>query len=73
MSLMDIFRLNEIKAELARTIAERDFLKLALADTDKMEYSQLKQAIENLRLQKRKSKSGFTSGASRACEAQEKI
>jgi hypothetical protein len=51
---MDIFRVNEIKAELARTAKERDSLKSALADTDKMEYHQLKQAIENLGLQKEK-------------------
>lgn len=54
MSIMDMFRVNEIKAELARTAKERDSLKSALADTDKMEYHQLKQAIENLGLQKEK-------------------
>ena len=54
MSFMDIFRVNEIKAELAKTAKERDSLKSALADTDKMEYHQLKQAIENLGLQKEK-------------------
>jgi len=54
MSIMDIFRVNEIKAELARTAKERDSLKSALADTDKMEYHQLKQAIENLGLKKEK-------------------
>jgi hypothetical protein len=51
---MDIFRLNEIKAELARTTKERDSLKSALGDTDKMEYHQLKQAIETLVLQREK-------------------
>lgn len=54
MSIMDIFRVNEIKTELARMAKERDSLKSALADTDKMEYHQLKQAIENLGLQKEK-------------------
>lgn len=54
MSIMDIFRLNEIKAELARTTAERDSLKSVLADIDKMDHYQLKQANENLRLQKEK-------------------
>jgi hypothetical protein len=54
MSILDIFRINEIKAELARTAKERDSLKSALADTDKMDYHQLKQAIENLSLQKEK-------------------
>jgi len=54
MSIMDIFRVDEIKAELVRTAKERDTLKSILADTDKMEYHQLKQAIENLGLQKDK-------------------
>jgi len=54
MSIMDIFRLNKIKAELAQTAKERDSLKTALVDTDKMNYHQLKQAIENLSLQKEK-------------------
>jgi hypothetical protein len=54
MSIKDIFRVNEIKDELARTTKERDSLKSALADTDKMEYHQLKQAIVNLGLHKEK-------------------
>jgi hypothetical protein len=53
-SFMDIFHVKEIKAELARTLAEKDSLKSALADTDKMEYHQLKQAIEDLASQKQK-------------------
>ncbi len=54
MAIMDMFRVNEIKAELARMIKERDSLKNALADIDKMEYHQLKQAIEDLCIQKEK-------------------
>ena len=54
MPITDIFRINEIKAELAKTTKERDSLKSALADTEKMEYYQLKQAIESLGLQKEK-------------------
>ncbi|MBN1365536.1 MAG: DUF4041 domain-containing protein [Syntrophaceae bacterium] len=54
MAIMDVFRLNEIKAELARTIEERDSLKRALADVDKMDYYQLKQEIDHLRAQKEK-------------------
>lgn len=54
MSIMDMFRVNEIKAELDRTTKERDSLKTALADTDKMEHHQLKQAIEDLCVQKEK-------------------
>jgi hypothetical protein len=54
MPIMDMFRVNEIKAELARIVKERDSLKKALQDTDKMEYHQLKQAIEDLCVQKEK-------------------
>jgi hypothetical protein len=54
MSIIDMFHVNEIKAELARTITERDALKKALEDTDKMEYHQLKQAIQDLCIQKEK-------------------
>jgi len=51
---MDMFRVNEIKVELARTIKERDSLRKAFEDVDKMEYLQLKQAIEDLCAQKEK-------------------
>ena len=54
MSFMDIFRINEIKAQLVQTTKERDALKSSLADTDKLEYHQLKQVIEGLVLQKEK-------------------
>ena len=54
MSVMDMFRVNEIKAELARTIKERDSLKKAFEDVDKIEYLQLKQAIQDLCAQKEK-------------------
>lgn len=53
-SFMDIFHIKEIKAELTQAVMERDSLKSALADTDKMEYHQLKQAIEDLTSQKQK-------------------
>jgi hypothetical protein len=59
MSIMDIFRINEIKAELVRTVKERDSLKSALADTDKMDYHQLKLALQNLSLQKEKANQEF--------------
>ena len=36
MSFMDMFRVNEIKAELTRTVKERDSLKKAFEDGDKM-------------------------------------
>ncbi len=54
MSITDIFKINEIKSELERTTKERDSLKSALADTDQMEHYQLKQAIEDLCVQKEK-------------------
>lgn len=54
MSITDMFRVNEIKAELARTAKERDSLKKVFEDVDKMEYLQLKQAIEDLCAQKEK-------------------
>lgn len=53
-SFTDIFHVKEIKAELVQALAERDFLKNALADTDKMEHYQLKQVIEDLASQKQK-------------------
>jgi hypothetical protein len=63
MSIMDMFRVNEIKAELEKTMnelrkaeKERDTLKSVLADIDKMEYFQLKQANANLNAQKEKAK-----------------
>jgi hypothetical protein len=51
---MDMFRVNEIKSELARTVKERNALKKAFEDVDKMEYLQLKKAIEDLCVQKEK-------------------
>lgn len=54
MSITDMFRVNEIKAELERTVKERDTLKKAFEDVDKMEYLQLKQVIEDLCAQKEK-------------------
>jgi hypothetical protein len=54
MSVMDMFRVNEIKSELARTTKERDSLKKAFEDTDKMEYHRLKQAIDALCAEKEK-------------------
>lgn len=56
MSILDFFRVNAIKAELAQTTKERDELKIVLADIDKMEYYQLKQAIKDLEIQKEKTK-----------------
>ena len=54
MSIIDMFRVNEVKAELARTINERDSLKKTLEDTGKIEYHQLQQAIDGLCAQKEK-------------------
>lgn len=54
MSFLEIFRIKEIKAELINTVKERDALMSALADTEKMDYYQLKQAIEDIGAQKEK-------------------
>jgi len=59
MSITDILRVDEIKAELAKTKRERDYLKNALADIDKMEHLQLKQANQQLGLQKEKAIQDF--------------
>jgi hypothetical protein len=63
MAIMDMFRVNEIKAQLEKTAnelrkveKERDALKSVLSDIDKMDYYQLKQANANLNAQKEKAK-----------------
>lgn len=56
MSITDMFRVNEIKAELEKAIKERNALKKVLAETDKMEYHQLKLAIADLNAQKEKAR-----------------
>jgi hypothetical protein len=52
MSILDIFRIDEIKAELERTRGERDFLKATLSETERMSFTELKAAISHLNLQK---------------------
>jgi hypothetical protein len=56
MPLTDIFRVNEIKAELEKAIKERNTLKKVLDETGKMEYHQLQQALANLNAQKEKAR-----------------
>ena len=56
MPITDIFRVNEIKAELEKAIKERNALRKVMAETDKMEYHQLKQAIADLNAQKEKAR-----------------
>jgi hypothetical protein len=48
MSVFDVFRVNEIKAELEKARIECESLKTALSETERMEYHQLKQAIVDL-------------------------
>src|SRR5205809_707212 len=48
MPLFDAFRGNKFKSELEQVTAERDLLKAALSDTERMQYAELKQAIANL-------------------------
>ena len=52
MSLLDIFRVGKFKADLEATRRERDSLKSIVAETDRMDYQQLKAAISDLRDQK---------------------
>jgi hypothetical protein len=54
--MLDMFRVNEIKAELEKTIKERNVLKKVLDETGKMEYHQLQQALANLNAQKEKAR-----------------
>jgi hypothetical protein len=52
VSVLDIFRINQIKAELEQVKSERDILKSSLADTDRMQVYELRQAIADLTLKK---------------------
>lgn len=54
--MLDMFRVNEIKAELEKAIRERNALKKVLDETGKMEYLQLQQALANLNAQKEKAR-----------------
>ncbi|HQV93755.1 MAG TPA: DUF4041 domain-containing protein [Anaerolineales bacterium] len=56
MSITDMFRVNEIKAQLEKTTKERNALKKVLDETGKMEYLQLQQALANLNAQKEKAR-----------------
>ncbi|GIK38205.1 MAG: hypothetical protein BroJett011_20380 [Chloroflexota bacterium] len=47
-SITDIFRVNKIKAELNRAQKESETLKSTLADTERMNFYELKQAIADL-------------------------
>lgn len=48
MSLFDAFRGRKFKSELEQVIAERDLLKAALADTERMDYTELRRVIAEL-------------------------
>ena len=52
MSLLDIFKINSIKNELAQITKERDSLKQSLKEIEKLDYFQLKQAIQRLSAEK---------------------
>lgn len=56
MAITDMFRVNEIKAQLEKTTKERNALKKVLDETGKMEYHQLQQALANLNAQKEKAR-----------------
>jgi hypothetical protein len=48
MSMLDIFRVNKIKADLELTSKERDALKTTLSQTEHMDFHALQQAIVEL-------------------------
>lgn len=48
MSIKDVFQVNKIKTDLEKAQKENDELRKSLAETDKMNYADLKKAIENL-------------------------
>lgn len=53
MSILDIFQINKIKAELQQTRDERDALKNLLAETERLDLHEIKKAIQALEEQKR--------------------
>ncbi len=52
MSVFDVFKINQIKDELAQAIKERDSLKATLSETERMDYAELKKAIADLQERK---------------------
>ncbi len=48
MPVTDIFKINKIKDELERVKKENDELKTTLAETERMDYYQIKEAIKSL-------------------------
>lgn len=52
MSVLDVFKINQIKAELAETVKERDRLLATLSETDRMDYAELKKTIADLQERK---------------------
>jgi Domain of unknown function (DUF4041)/T5orf172 domain len=54
MAVLDVFRVNKIKAELELVQKERDQIKSTLAETEHMDHFELKRAIADLQEQKGK-------------------
>lgn len=54
MPMLDMFRVNKIKADLEQAEKERDLLRATLADTEHMEHFELKRTIGELQAQKAK-------------------
>lgn len=54
MPVLDMFRVNKIKADLEQAEKERDLLKATLSDTEHMEHFELKRTIAELQTQKAK-------------------
>lgn len=54
MPVLDMFRVNKIKADLEQAEKERDLLKATLSDTEHMDHFELKRTIAELQAQKAK-------------------
>ena len=52
MAVLDIFRVNKIKADLEQAQKERDQMKSTLAETEHMDHYEMKRAIAELQEQK---------------------
>jgi len=52
MSILDVFKIHQIKAELDKTRKERDELKNIMIDTERMDLYEIKKAIASLEEQK---------------------
>src|SRR5215211_1176389 len=54
MAVLDVFRVNKIKADLEQAVKERDQMKSTLANTEHMDHYELQRAIAELQEQRLK-------------------